>query len=138
MLTRVCSLLLGRRVSMDDPSSSELLEKLADSLNTIFNTLNQLISVINMTFTGEGPPEQTIRQVIGPPTRFGIAKGMWQFIPSTVEKYGLRIGPPKDEAVLDLLDERHNFDKSTRAAASYLRDIYTTDAQASGLLVMVS
>ncbi|MBC2713133.1 MAG: hypothetical protein HGJ94_19720 [Desulfosarcina sp.] len=65
VLTRVCSLLLGRKVSMDDLSSTELLEKLADSLNTIFNTLNQLISVINMTFTGEGSPEQTIRQVIG-------------------------------------------------------------------------
>ena len=46
---------------MDDPSSSELLEKLADSLNTIFNTLNQLISVINMTFTGEGPPRASER-----------------------------------------------------------------------------
>jgi hypothetical protein len=77
-------------------------------------------------------------QAVGPPTRFGIAKGMWQFIPSTAEKYGLRVGPLKDEAVVDLLDERHNFDKSTRAAASYLRDIYTTDAQASGLLVMAS
>ena len=65
VLTRVCSLLLGRKVSMDDLSSSELLEKLAESLNTIFNTLNQLISVINMTFTGEGSSEQTIRQVIG-------------------------------------------------------------------------
>jgi hypothetical protein len=65
VLTRVCSLLLGRKVFMDDLSSSELLEKLAESLNTIFNTLNQLISVINMTFTGEGSPEQTIRQVIG-------------------------------------------------------------------------
>jgi len=65
VLTRVCSLLLGRKVSMDDLSSSELLEKLAESLNTIFNTLNQLISVINMTFTGEGSAEETIRQVIG-------------------------------------------------------------------------
>ena len=65
VLTSICSLLLGRKVSMDDLSSSELLEKLAESLNTIFNTLNQLVSVINMTFTGEGSPEQTIRQVIG-------------------------------------------------------------------------
>ena len=65
ILTQVCSLLLGRKVTPDDLSSSELLEKLAESLNTIFNTLNQLISVINMTFTGEGSPEQTIRQVIG-------------------------------------------------------------------------
>jgi membrane-bound lytic murein transglycosylase D len=77
-------------------------------------------------------------QAVGPRTRFGIAKGMWQFIPSTAEKYGLRVGPLKDEAVVDLLDERHHFDKSTRAAASYLRDIYTTDAQASGLLVMAA
>jgi hypothetical protein len=65
VLTRACSLLLGRKVSMDDLSSSDLLEKLAESLNTIFNNLNQLISVINTTFTGEGSTEQTIRQVIG-------------------------------------------------------------------------
>jgi len=65
VLSQVCSLLLGRSVTMDDLTSSEMLEKLAESLNTIFNTLNQLISVINMTFTGEGSPEQTIRQVIG-------------------------------------------------------------------------
>ena len=77
-------------------------------------------------------------RAVGPPTRFGIAKGMWQFIPSTAQQYGLRVGPLKDQPKVDLLDERHDFDKSTRAAASYLRDIYTTDAQASGLLVMAS
>jgi membrane-bound lytic murein transglycosylase D len=77
-------------------------------------------------------------RAVGPATRFGIAKGMWQFIPSTAEKYGLRTGPLKDEPVVDVLDERHDFAKSTTAAASYLRDIYTTDAQASGLLVMAS
>ena len=27
-------------------------------------------------------------RAVGPATRFGIAKGMWQFIPSTAEKYG--------------------------------------------------
>ena len=74
----------------------------------------------------------------GPRTRFGIAKGMWQFIPATAEKYGLRVGPLKDQPVVDLLDERHSFTRSTLAAAHYIRDIYTTDAQASGLLVMAS
>lgn len=77
-------------------------------------------------------------RAVGPPTRFGIAKGMWQFIPATAERYGLQTGPLKDEAVADILDERHNIQKSTMAAARYLRDIYTTDAQASGLLVMAS
>ncbi|MDA8142120.1 MAG: FHA domain-containing protein [Desulfobacteraceae bacterium] len=75
---------------------------------------------------------------VGPPTRFGIAKGMWQFIPATATKYGLRPGPLVDEAKQDPLDDRHHFGRSTLAAARYLRDIYTTDAQASGLLVMAS
>ena len=74
----------------------------------------------------------------GPETRFGIAKGMWQFIPSTAEMYYLRTGPLVDRPVPDPNDDRHNFTKSTLAAAQYLRDIYTTDAQASGLLVMAS
>jgi hypothetical protein len=75
---------------------------------------------------------------IGPRTRWGIAKGMWQFIPSTAQEYGLRVGPRKDERVVDLQDERHDFKKSTRAAARYLQDIYSTEAQASGLLVIAS
>jgi hypothetical protein len=50
---------------MEDLSSEELVDKLADSLNTIFDTLNQLISVINQSFSGESSPDATIRQVIG-------------------------------------------------------------------------
>jgi membrane-bound lytic murein transglycosylase D len=77
-------------------------------------------------------------QAVGPKTRFGFAKGMWQFIAQTGVKYGLAIGPLKDQPVVDPLDDRLDFQKSTQAAARYLRDIYTTDAQASGLLVMAS
>jgi hypothetical protein len=77
-------------------------------------------------------------QAVGPKTRFGIAKGIWQFIPTTGASYGLKIGPLKDQRLFDPLDERHHFSKSTRAAANYLRDIYDTEAQASGLLVMAS
>lgn len=75
---------------------------------------------------------------VGPRTRWGIAKGMWQFIPSTAQKYGLRLGPRVDERVVDLQDERHDFKASTRAAARYLQTIYSTEAQASGLLVIAS
>lgn len=65
VLSKVFSLLLGRNVSRADLSSTELLERLAVSLNTIFDTLNQLVGVINMTLTGQGVGEKTIRQVIG-------------------------------------------------------------------------
>jgi len=74
----------------------------------------------------------------GPKTDWGVAKGMWQFIPKTAREYDLRLGPRKEEQVFDPKDERHNFKKSTRAAARYLRDIYSTKAQASGLLVIAS
>lgn len=75
---------------------------------------------------------------VGPPTRFGIAKGMWQFIPSTALEYGLQTGPLLEVTQFDPRDERFHFEKATSAAASYLRDIYNTEAQASGLLVIAS
>jgi membrane-bound lytic murein transglycosylase D len=75
---------------------------------------------------------------IGPPTRYGIAKGMWQFIPETGQRFGLRIGPLQKLPRLDADDERQDWSKATTAAARYIKDIYTTDAQASGLLVMAS
>ncbi len=76
--------------------------------------------------------------ICGPMTRKGIAKGMWQFIPETATKYGLQIGPLVDFPRPDPRDERFNFEKSTQAAARYLKVLYSTDAQASGLLVMAS
>ncbi|MBI5896028.1 MAG: hypothetical protein HZB24_08505 [Desulfobacterales bacterium] len=65
VLIRVVELLLGRKVTPDDLSSEEMLQRLARSLNTIFNSLNQLIRVINATLSGGGDGEQTIRQFIG-------------------------------------------------------------------------
>jgi membrane-bound lytic murein transglycosylase D len=77
-------------------------------------------------------------RAIGPLTRFGVPKGLWQFIPPTAEMYGLKLGPLQGERTFDPLDERHDIAKASNAAARYLEDLYTTDAQASGLLVMAS
>jgi soluble lytic murein transglycosylase-like protein len=77
-------------------------------------------------------------KAIGPSTRFGVPKGLWQIIPPTAQAYGLRLGPLRGERMFDPSDDRHNVVKSTTAAARYLEDLYTTDAQASGLLVMAS
>ena len=74
----------------------------------------------------------------GPQTRYGYAKGMWQFIPDTGKQFGLSIGPLAQYRRPDPEDERHDFEKSTRAAAEYIQSIYNTRAQASGLLVMAS
>ncbi len=75
---------------------------------------------------------------IGDRTRWGIAKGMWQFIPDTARRFGLTVGPLAGFQKADPADDRHKWDKSTHAAALYIKDIYATDAQASGLLVMAS
>ncbi|MFI5143323.1 MAG: FHA domain-containing protein [Thermoanaerobaculales bacterium] len=74
----------------------------------------------------------------GPQTRFGIPKGAWQFVPETAIAYGLHTGPLYLLPQSDPRDERHDFAKATIAAARYLHDIYSKEAQASGLLVVAS
>ncbi len=63
--TRLISLLLGKRGEGVDQYSDETLEKLAGSLNTVFDSLNEIISGINATFMGKSiDTEETIRLVI--------------------------------------------------------------------------
>lgn len=75
---------------------------------------------------------------VGRLTKWGYAKGMWQFIPETAQNYGLTIGPMYGTKAYDPYDERFYPVKASKAAARYIRDINNTDAQASGLLVMAS
>ncbi len=75
-------------------------------------------------------------RAVGPATRFGHAKGMWQLMPATARQYGLRTGPLVGQDGYDPADERHDFERSTRAAVRYMTDLYLADAQGSGLLVM--
>ncbi len=77
-------------------------------------------------------------RAIGPPTRYGHAKGMWQFIADTGGRFGLALGPGAKSNVYEPSDERFQWQKATTAAARYIKEIYATDAQASGLLVMAS
>jgi soluble lytic murein transglycosylase-like protein len=77
-------------------------------------------------------------EAVGPATRSGYAKGMWQIIPATAREYGLKVGPLVGQRRPDPRDDRQDFEKATRAAAQHLRLLYRTDAQASGLLVMAS
>jgi hypothetical protein len=65
IMYQIFSFLMGRDFPRTELSPTELIERLAESLKTIFDSLNQLISVINMTLTGEAYGDETIRQVIG-------------------------------------------------------------------------
>ena len=73
------------------------------------------------------------KDICGPETYAGIAKGMWQFIPATAYKYRLRTGPLVDVRKPDRLDERHDFEKSTMPPLIISRYLYSREAQASGL-----
>ncbi|MHC4269247.1 MAG: hypothetical protein ACYSTS_12365 [Planctomycetota bacterium] len=64
--SRLFSLLLGKRVSIEDLSSTETTQKLVNSLNTVFDTINQIIRVINNKLLGKDVQhDKTIRGIIG-------------------------------------------------------------------------
>jgi len=109
---------------------------------------NGYANAISQELVGQGLPPQFFYLALqesnfdplasGPVTRFGIAKGMWQIMPNTALAYGLRLGPLVELRQPDPRDERQQYAKATKAAARYLKDLYSTDAQASGFLVMAS
>lgn len=106
---------------------------------------NGYAQTIAHEFTARGLPPQFFylalqesnfnTNAVGPHTRMGFAKGMWQFIPPTGAKYHLHVSN-LDLPGADPADERYNYKKETKAAALYIQDLYGTDAQASGFLVM--
>jgi membrane-bound lytic murein transglycosylase D len=118
------------RSSLENAQASKILDKIRVAINQ-HGLPRQFLFI----------PLQESRynvNAVGPPTNFGFAKGMWQFIPGTASDYGLKVGPLKDQRIPDPQDDRHNDLKSTEAAARYLADLYATKAQASGLLVIAS
>ena len=65
IMSQICSLLLGKDISRTNLSSTDLLHRLTEGLNTIFDSLDQLIKVINQTLFGEGLGKQGTRTIIG-------------------------------------------------------------------------
>lgn len=92
------------------------LEQAIGRLATIRPALEQILEA-------EGVPKSLVAVVLveSAAQPFALspkqARGLWQFIPATARRYGLRVTPAKDERV--------HWAHATRAAARYLRDLYT-------------
>jgi hypothetical protein len=65
LVAKLFSLFLGKKVSDIDLSSAEFLQRLAGSLNKVFDSLNELVGVINLTLLGKQAGLETIRHIIG-------------------------------------------------------------------------
>ena len=65
IFSRLFTMLLGSKVSHSELPSAELLDRLAESLNTVFDSLNELILTIGTTLEGEECTDETIRRFIG-------------------------------------------------------------------------
>lgn len=64
-LWELLSLLMGEKLADLDTTAPEVLERLAQSINTVFDALNQLMGVINFTLLGQQSELETIRHFIG-------------------------------------------------------------------------
>lgn len=83
------------------------------------NRSGQFTRMARRIFREEGVPENLVwlgqvESAWKPWARsWAAASGLWQFIPGTGTRYGLR--------QTTYLDERHNYEKATRASARYLK-----------------
>ncbi len=62
---KLIALILGQQLNARDLSPEVLYERLADSLNTVFDSLNELVAVIRTTLGDKREDMNTIRTVIG-------------------------------------------------------------------------
>ena len=115
---------LGISVPKREEIERELRELLKDkrSLETALRRANLYIPYIKPIFRELGLPEELsllpmVESMFNP---FAVSRsgagGIWQLMPETARRYGLKVNGE--------VDERFDLIKATRAAGMYLRDLY--------------
>ena len=95
---------------------------LSPGVASALRRLDQLRPTLIRNLGSEGVPREIVSVVVvesgGRTTALSPkgALGLWQLMPDTARRYGLVVTPSRDE--------RLDVDRSTRAAARYLRDLY--------------
>ncbi len=62
--SELLSRLLGKKISVEDFSSETHIEKMAQALNTVFDTVNKIVNVIHSTLLGQKIELETIRHIM--------------------------------------------------------------------------
>lgn len=105
IITKLFPLLLGKKATTTDLESKAQLESLVQALNTIFDTLNRIITVINTTLTGTSSQEETIRGFIGQSVANQSSSSSMVAYLGQIEQAFLTSQEAMKTAVRDVMDE---------------------------------
>ncbi len=111
LVAKLFSMLLGERIGEVDIASEVVIERLATSLNTVFDSLNELIIGINATLMGRTSGTETIRFVIGSQLeQGGESKSLESYVAQIKEAFAIAHQAYQDAAMTKMREILNELD----------------------------